>query len=65
MASKLATLTSTSLGVLLAFGSPGLGARAQTAPAATAATQDSGTLQLRVGDDAYAVIKSSDVMVGK
>jgi acetyl esterase len=42
MASKLATLTSASLGALLAFGSPGLDARAQTTPAAA---QDSGTLQ--------------------
>lgn len=42
MTRKLAILASASLGVLLAFDSPGLGARAQTAPAAM---QDSGTLQ--------------------
>ena len=42
MAGKFVTLTSASLGALLAFGSPSLGARAQTAPPAT---QDSGTLR--------------------
>ncbi len=42
MASKLVTLTSTSLSALLTLGSLSLDARAQTVPAAT---QDSGTLQ--------------------
>ena len=45
MTSKLGTLTSASLGVLLGFGSPVLDAYAQATPAATTTAQDSGTLQ--------------------